>query len=178
VTAVACDVSNAVIELGSNATVTVATGIGVTVIVAVPLCPSLVAMITAAPGDIAVTRPVAETAATAGLSDSHVTVRPVSTLFWASLSAAVSCSVLPATIFGAAGLTVTVATGARMTVSGVLPFFPSLVAEMCAVPSDTAVTRPAEDTVATAVLSELQAIERPVNTPPFASCSVAAACVV
>src|SRR5207302_66719 len=61
-----------------GATVTAATGTGVTVTVAVPLCPSLVAVIVALPIVTPVTRPVVETLATAEALDAHVTVRPVS----------------------------------------------------------------------------------------------------
>jgi len=62
----------------------------VTVIVDVPLCPSLVAVITAVPVAFAVTRPAGETLADAGLLDDHVTVRPVRTLPFTSLVVAVS----------------------------------------------------------------------------------------
>ena len=51
-------------------------------------------------------------------------------------------------------MTVTEATGAGVTVSGAEPFWPSLVATMLADPAATAVTRPVEDTVATAELLE------------------------
>src|SRR6266852_1910592 len=56
-------------------TLTDATGTGVTVIVAVPLCPSLVAVIVAVPAPTAVTRPLAFTVATAALLLTHVTKR-------------------------------------------------------------------------------------------------------
>jgi hypothetical protein len=75
--------------------------------------------------------------------------------------------------------TVTLATGACVTVSAALPVFVSLVAMMLAVPALTAVTSPVvEDTVATAVLSEVHAIDRPVSGWPFASRVVAVACEV
>ena len=75
-------------------TLTVATGGGVTVTVAEPSCPSLVAtMVTGPPTVTAVTSPVVETVATAVFVDDHVTVR-----FWrltpaASRGVAVSCVV-------------------------------------------------------------------------------------
>jgi hypothetical protein len=81
------------------------------------------------------------------------------------------------TIIGVAGAeTVTVTTGAGVTVRGALPVFPSQVAMMFAVPALTAITRPAvEETVATAVLSELQTIVRPVSGRPCESSKVAVA---
>ena len=59
---------------------TVATGTGVTVMVAVPFLSPLVAVIVDVPGATPVTSPLAETVATAGLPDVNVTGRPVSTL--------------------------------------------------------------------------------------------------
>jgi len=61
-------------------TVTEATGTSATVIAAVPLWPSLVAVIVAEPVTTAVTRPLASTVATAVLLLDHVTTRPVSVL--------------------------------------------------------------------------------------------------
>ena len=58
------------------------------------------------------------------------------------------------------------------------PVMPSLVARMIALPSDTAVTTPVVETVATAVFELAHVTARPVNTPPFASRAVADACVV
>jgi hypothetical protein len=49
---------------------------------------------------------------------------------------------------------------------------------MLAVPGATAVIRPAWDTVATAPLSELQTMARPVSVPPLASSVTALACAV
>src|SRR6266516_596928 len=67
----------------------------VTVINAVPLWPSLVAVIVAVPTTTPVTRPVALTLATLGALLPHVTVRPVSGLPFASRGVAVSCAVCP-----------------------------------------------------------------------------------
>src|SRR3954470_18742133 len=58
---------------------------------------------------------------------------------------------------------------------GALPVFPSPVAIMFAVPTATPVTTPVGDTVATAVLSELQPITLPVRVAPLASSVVAVA---
>jgi hypothetical protein len=66
-------------------TLTDATGIGVTVMVDVPLFPSLVAVITAVPVATAVTKPVDETLACVGSLDAQVTVRPKRVLLFASL---------------------------------------------------------------------------------------------
>src|SRR5205823_3088920 len=61
----------------AGATVTVATGTGVTVIRAVPLFPSLVAVIVAEPAVAAATGPPPVTVATVALCEDHVTVPPV-----------------------------------------------------------------------------------------------------
>src|SRR6266487_3748023 len=82
-----------------------------TVTAAVPLIPSLVAVIVAEPAATAVTRPLAFTVATAALLDVQVTVRPVSELPAASFSAATNVRVLPPKRLAVAGLTVTDATG-------------------------------------------------------------------
>jgi hypothetical protein len=67
--------------------------------------------------------------------------------------------------------------GAEVTVSAAEPLFPSLVAVICAEPTATAVTSPVPETVATAVLFDAQVTVRPVSVAPFASFSVATACV-
>jgi hypothetical protein len=184
VVAVACDVPTAVIEVGARLTVTEATGIGLTVIVGVglELTDSLIAVIVAAPTPTAVTvagDPLALTVSTDVLLEAQVIVRPVSTLPFASLVVAVSCCVAPTIICVVGAETVTVATGAGVTVSVALPVFPSLVAIIFAVPALIAVTSPVDgDTAATAVLSELHAIVRPMRIRPLESKSVAVAWVV
>jgi hypothetical protein len=130
-----------VIVAEPRVTVTDATGTGETVTEAVPLWPSLVAVIVAVPGALAVTSPVCETLATPSLLEDQVTGR-VSILSCASFSATISCSVSPCTTVAVDGLTVTEATGACVTVSVALPLFPSLIAMMLAVPTATAVTAP------------------------------------
>jgi len=184
VAAVACDVPTAVIEVGERPTVTVATGIGLTVMVGVglELTNSLVAVMVAVPTPMAVTvavEPLALTVSTAVLLEAHVIVRPVSTPLFESFVVAVSCCV-PPTIIGVVGAeTVTVATGAGVTVSVALPVIPSLVATMFAVPTLTAVTSPVDvPTVATPGVPELHAMMRPVRVRPWASSNVAVACVV
>ena len=99
-----------------GATVTVATGTFVTVIVAVPLFPSLVAVIVAEPVPAPVARPVPPTV-TAELLLAHVTVRPVSTLPRESVVVACSCVVAPTRMVAAVGATLTADTGATVTVT-------------------------------------------------------------
>jgi len=90
---------------------TVATGT-VTVIEAVPVFASLVAVIVVLPPPTAVTNPLASTVATDGTLDVHVTERPVRTLPLPSFVTAVSCcvEVTPRSRLADEGLTVTVAT--------------------------------------------------------------------
>src|SRR5205814_1725395 len=84
----------------------------VTVIVAVPLLPSLVAVIVAVPAVLPVTSPPALTRATVVSLDVQVTVRPVNTVPAESLVVAVSCAVAPTGRLAVAGLTVMEATAA------------------------------------------------------------------
>src|SRR5437870_7072874 len=79
---------------------------------ALPVSPPLVAVTVAVPTTRPVTSPLAETGASAALLLVHATVRPVSTLPFASFTVAVSCTVCPKNRLVAAGLTVTAATGA------------------------------------------------------------------
>ena len=65
----------------------------VTVMVDVPLCPSLVAVIVAEPAVTPVTSPLPVTVATDALLLLHVTTRPDNVLPLASLAVAVSCTV-------------------------------------------------------------------------------------
>src|SRR5207247_11476787 len=97
-------------------TVTDAPGTLVTVTVAVPLCPSLVAVIVAAPAATPVTKPLAETVATAALLVAQVTVRPLRAAPFASFGVAVNWVVAPTVTLAAVGLTVTEATGTLVTV--------------------------------------------------------------
>src|SRR2546429_94844 len=83
-----------------------------TVSAAVPLLPSLIAVMVAAPAATPVTRPVADTIASPGALDAHVTLRPVSGFPAESLVTAASCTVPPTCPLVVAGLTVTEATGA------------------------------------------------------------------
>jgi len=113
-------------------TVTVATGTIVTVIVDVPLFPSLVAVTVAVPPARAVTSPLALTRAIVVSLLLHVTVRPMSGLPLASFGVAVSCVVWPTCKLADVGLTVTDATGTKVTVTLDVPLCPSLVAVIVA----------------------------------------------
>src|SRR2546430_16604496 len=82
---------------------------GVTVTLAVPRCPSLVAVIVAEPAVTPVTSPFGSTVATAGLPLDQVTVRPVSGGPVASFGIAASWPVGPTGALVVAGLSVTAA---------------------------------------------------------------------
>jgi hypothetical protein len=144
-----------------------------------PLCPSLVAVMVVDPVATPVTTPVvASTVATAGLTEDHAIVLPVTTFPLASFVVAVAWVVLPIPIVEDAKETVTDATAEETTVTTADPLWPSLVAMIVAVPTLIAVTvatAPVPLTVATAVLSDDQATARPVNVTPFASFIVAVA---
>src|SRR2546426_10639577 len=92
-------------------TATDATGMELTVMAAVPLFPSLVAVIVAEPVATALTSPFESTVATPGALVVQVMVRPESGFPLASSGVAVSCCVAPTGQVDADGLTVTVATG-------------------------------------------------------------------
>src|SRR5205085_5113574 len=150
-------------------------GWGLTVMVAVPLCPSLVAVIVAVPATLPVTRPLALTVATLVLLEAHVTVRPESALPLESRGVAVSCTVFPSFTEALAGVTDTEATGtlAAVTVMAAVPLCPSLVAVIVAVPATLPVTNPPALTVATLVLLEAHVTVRPGSGFPPASRGVA-----
>src|SRR5712691_409091 len=150
----------------------------VTAIAAVPLFPSLVAVMVTLPVATPVTSPPVDTAATPGALDAHVTVRPASTFPFASLSSAVSCCVDPTDTLAEAGLTVTEATGRGFTVTAALAVFPALVAVIVTAPAATPVTSPVDDTVATAGALDAQVTDRPESTLPAESSTVAASCTV
>src|SRR5437667_386479 len=83
---------------GAGLTVTEATGTFVTVTVAVPLLPSLVAVIVADPTALLVRRPLVLTVATAALLVAQVTTRPESVPPAESLVTAESCVEVPTVI--------------------------------------------------------------------------------
>jgi hypothetical protein len=93
-------------------TLTLATGGGVTVTMADPSWPSLVAtIVTGPPTASAVTTPDDDTLATAVFVDVHVTVRLVNVPPAASFGVAVSCVVWPTEMVLDGGVTCTDATG-------------------------------------------------------------------
>src|SRR5207253_2988091 len=102
-------------------TVTDATGTLDTVTAAVPRCPSLAAVIVTDPTATPVTRPLADTVASAAFELVQLITRPLSTFPAASLGVAVSCTAPPTYMLGATGLTVTEATGTRLIVTAVVP---------------------------------------------------------
>src|SRR5438094_3055445 len=150
----------------------------VTVMAAVPLFPSLVALIVMEPGVTPETRALFLTVATAVLELDHVTVRPESGAPFASLGVAVSCTVWPACTDAEGGVTSTVATGTFVTVTDEVPLFPSLVAVTVAEPGVTPETRPLLFTAATAVLELDHVTVRPERGAPLASFGVAVSCTV
>ena len=151
-----------------------------TVIAAVPLFPSLEAVMVADPAPTPATSPLPFTVAMAVLLLPHVTTRPASALPLASRGVAVSCPVCPGVKLSDAGLTLTDATGAtaRVTVIAAVPSFPSLDAVIVVAPAPVAVTNPLLVTVATPVLPLVHAMPRPDNAFPLASRGVAVSCTV
>src|SRR5436853_1114458 len=138
----------------------------VTVMAAVPLFPSLVALIVMEPGVTPLTRPLLLAVAAAVLELDHVTVRPESGFPPASLGVPVSWTVWPACTEAVAGVTSTDATGSGVTVIAEVPLFPSLVAVIVAEPGVTPETRPLLLTVATDVLGLDHVTVRPDRRVP------------
>src|SRR6267378_3941094 len=101
---------------GSFGQVVLGGGAAVTVTAAVPLWPSLRAVIIVVPTTNPLTRPLPFTLATAALLLAQVTTRPLSGVPLASLGVAVSCTVCPTVTLADAGLTATEATGTFVTV--------------------------------------------------------------
>ena len=106
----------------AGVTVTEATGTFVTVMAAFAVFPWLVADTIADPAATAVTRPDAETVATAPLALVQLTVRPTRGLPAESCVLAVSCTVWPRNRLAAGGLRLTEATGTLETSIVVVPF--------------------------------------------------------
>ena len=128
----------------------VATGTADTVMAAVPLFPSLDAVIVALPGAMPVTTPDCDTVATAVLLLDHATARPVNTPPLPSSVCAVRVAVCPTLMVADGGVTVTEATGAAVTVTVAVPLFPSLDAVIVTEPGLSVLTRPVLETVAMA----------------------------
>ena len=109
--AVSCTVCPRPTLAGAGVTVTDAT-VTTTVSAAVPLRPSLVAVMVAWPAATPVTSPVVLTVATAVLLLAQVTLRPARNAPFASLGVAVSCAVAPTPTVKVCGATASEATGA------------------------------------------------------------------
>jgi hypothetical protein len=150
----------------------------VTVIAALPLFPSLVAVIVAEPAAAPVTTPLEFTVAADGLLLVHVTVLPESALPLASFGVAVNCTVCPTWRLAVAGLTATEVTDTGVTMTAELPVRPPLEPVIVADPAVTPVTRPLELTVATAPLLLAQVTVWPDTTLPLVSVTVAASWTV
>jgi len=130
----------------------------VTVIVEVAVKPpsAVVAVITAVPGAIPVTRPLELTVATAVLPLDQATAMLVALV---GATVAVSCWVLPIAMLALVGLKLTPVTDTFFTVTAQLALKPpsELVTFTLVVPALGALTRPVEETLATA-LSELDQV--------------------
>src|SRR4029450_8628900 len=126
-------------------------GVGVTTMLAiptatnaVPVTPSLAAVIVTVPALSPVTRPVLDPSATASLLELPPTARSVSTVV-PDRTVAVSWTDAPTARLLDAGATLTLVTGMRLTVIVAEPVFPSIAARMTARPAPTAWTTPAAD---------------------------------
>lgn len=139
----------------------------------VPLFVSLLAVMVAVPAAIAVTTPVDDTVATLALLELHVTGRSVTTVPSESFTVTERAKFCVTSIALLVGETVTLATGNPVTVTAVVPDFPSLVAVIVVLPCATPVTRPRSETVAIAGLLDDHATTRPVTMFPFTSRTVA-----
>lgn len=143
-----------------------------------PDLPSLVAVMTALPAAIAVTRPVVLTLAVDGLLEFHVITRPASALASAARVTATICVVDPMVSVGCGVETDTDATGASTIVRVAVPDTPSLVAVNVAIPGAIPDTTPVPDTVATLALLDVHVTTRSVTMPPEASLVMADSCIV
>src|SRR5438067_8000041 len=114
----------------------------VTVIAAVPLFPSLGAVIVAELHSFPTRRSSDLTVATDVLLLDQVTARPERAAPFASLGGAVSGTVGPPWTVAVAGVTSTDATGMLVTVIDAVPLLPSLVAVIVAEPGVTPETSP------------------------------------
>ena len=112
---------------------------------------SLVAVTVATPGAIPVTRPVTSTTATLASLDPQKTLRLSNVAPLSSRVRALSCTKPPTNRLGAVGVSCTLATPRAVTVTRAVALLPSTLAAIVADPVFTAVTRPADDTVATVV---------------------------
>lgn len=160
----------------AGVTTTDATGAGAgafTVICALPVFPSLVAVIVAVPAAFAVTTPLVLTVAVCGALDAHTMLRPASVFPFASYVIAVSVIVPPTVSVPEVGATATDATAIGVTVTVALALFPSLVAEMVALPAASAVMLPLLSTLTICGALDDQEIARPPSGEPLPSYAIA-----
>src|SRR5256714_657275 len=178
--AVSCAVCPTGTLADDGVTLTEATGTGtlVTVTIAVPLFPSLIAVIVADPAARPVTSPLPLTRATSESLLIHVTTRPDRGLPLASRGVAVSCTVCPTGTLADDGVTLTEATGILVTVMADVSVFPSLVAVIVAEPAARPVTSPLPLTRATPESLLTHVTTRPDRGLPLASLGVAVSCAV
>jgi hypothetical protein len=149
-----------------------------TVIVADALFPSLAAETCTVPAATAVTRPEDDTEAMLAFAELQTTVRPVNTLLLASRVVADNCDVpltAMATLVGETAIDATGIGGGTDTVNVARPVWPSLTAEIVAVPAAIAVTSPVATTDATLASELCQVTLRPPSVFPLESRSVAVA---
>jgi hypothetical protein len=140
--------------------------------VALPVLPSLEAVICVVPELTAVTCPFEPTEAMPTFALDQATTRPVRTLLFASRVVGDSWTVPPIWRVEVAGDTDTDATAiaaGALTVRAADAVLPSLDAEIDAVPGATAETSPAADTTATLVLLLPQVTVRPESGFPLRS---------
>ena len=168
-TAVACDAPPTETAAGESNTATVATGAGVTVALAAPDFPSLVAVMVTEPADTPVTRPEDETVATEGAELDQLTRRSESTAPVESFVVAVACVVPPTCMELAASETATDATGTALTTTVAFAATLSTVAVTFALPMPTARMSPESDTVATPALEVFQLMFNPDTGEPLPS---------
>ncbi len=145
---------------------------------ALPLFPSLAAVIVALPGATPVTSPLAETVAMSVSELDQVTGRPSRTLPPASLTSAVSWIVVPAGMLACAGDTLTEPTGVGLTVTLTEAALLPALAVIVALPAATPRTTPEPSTETTSRSEELHEMLAPSIAWPFASIAVAASWAV
>jgi hypothetical protein len=125
------------------------------------------------PSRIPVTRPVLLTVALLVFELAHVKVTPLITWLLASYAVAVSCIVDPSSTRGLLGVITILAMAGVGTVMVAVPAAVPERAVIVALPADTPVTTPDDETVATDVLLLDHVTGAPAMTLPFASRTVA-----
>ena len=152
---------------------TEATGTADTVTDAGALLPSAEAVMSAPPGESAVTRPLALTVAIPGLLLDQVIGRSARALPAPSRASAVNWKLSSTYSDRLAGETCTVATGVAVTVTSAKPLRPPALAATCTVPSFRAWTTPSAVIVAISRFSLDQCTGRSINMVPEGSSTCA-----